>query len=219
MPASESSIIKIMIADDHGLFAEGLEQILNNTPGFEIIARVDNGKLLMQTLNRLTPDLILLDIHMPLMDGLETATAIKKRLPDIKIIFISMTYDTSYKTFLHKYDIDGFVSKTVNFSLLKEAIQNVIEGHKIVVPPLHSTEPDEAQLSSESEHMRAFKLTRTEIEIIQLITHGDSTKMIAAKRNLSYLTVETHRKNIFRKLHVKNMAEVAAFAAKHNLIK
>ncbi len=219
MPASESSIIKIMIADDHGLFAEGLEQILNNTPGFEIIARVDNGKLLMQTLNRLTPDLILLDIHMPLMDGLETATAIKKRLPDIKIIFISMTYDTSYKTFLHKYDIDGFVSKTVNFSLLKEAIQNVIAGHKIVVPPLHSTEPDEAQLSSESEHMRAFKLTRTEIEIIQLITHGDSTKMIAAKRNLSYLTVETHRKNIFRKLHVKNMAEVAAFAAKHNLIK
>ncbi len=129
-----------------------------------------------------------------------------------------MTYDASYKTFLQKNDIDGFVSKTANFSLLKETIQKVIAGHKIVVPPHHLIQSDEAQLSHDSEYLKVFKLTKTEIEIIQLITHGDSTKMIAAKRNLSYLTVETHRKNIFRKLHVKNMAEVAAFAARHNLI-
>src|SRR5579875_1094419 len=115
MPSSQPSIITIIIADDNGLFAEGLEQILNNTPGFKIIARVETGKVLMQTLDRQTPDLVLLDIHVPLMECLQTAFTIKKRFPAIKIIFISTTYDTSYKTILRKYDIDGFVSKTANF--------------------------------------------------------------------------------------------------------
>lgn len=208
---------KVIIADDHGLFADGVEFIINNTPGFEVIANVNNGKLLMQTLNRLQPDIILLDINMPYMDGLETALQIKKRFDTIKIVFISMHYDTGIKTFIQKNNISGFVIKNISARELKEVLNKVKAGEKVLIPPPQPTLVSTPAIAPTNDFVNQYKLTKTEIAIIKHIAEGDNTKTIADKRSLSYLTVESHRKNILRKLNAKNMAEVVAFAVKYGI--
>ena len=210
-------LIKIIIADDHRLFADGVEQIINSTPGYEVIANVDNGKLLMQVLNRLQPDIILLDISMPFMDGLETALQIKKKKPEVKIVFISMHYDAGINSFIKANDISGFVIKNISAQELKETMHKVSAGEKVFIPPQHTVHLDSTLPTPDSEFIHQYKLTKTEIAIIKLISAGDNTKTIADKRSLSYLTVESHRKNILRKLKAKNMAEVVAFAVKYGL--
>ncbi len=214
--AEREEPVKIIIADDHRLFADGVEQIINNVPGYEVIASVDNGKLLMQVLNRLEPDIILLDISMPFMDGLETALQIKKKKPAVKIVFISMHYDAGIKAFIHANGISGFVIKNISAQDLKQTIHKVSLGEKVFIVP-QSTGEQVQQPTPVNEFTHQYKLTKTEVAIIKLIAEGDNTKTIADKRSLSYLTVESHRKNILRKLKAKNMAEVVAFAVKYGL--
>lgn len=212
-----NSTKKIIIADDHSLFADGLEQIINNTNGFEVIAKLENGKLLMQTLNQLQPDIILLDINMPFMSGLESAVQIRKKFSNIKIVFISMHYDVRYKTFIRDHGIEGFIIKNIGASGLRDALQKIIGGEQVFLPP-SETQFLPAMLP-ETGFMKLYKLTKTEIEIIELMAGGDSTKMIADKRKLSNLTVETHRKNIFRKLNARNLADVVSFAVVQGIYK
>jgi len=217
MNATITNPVNVIIADDHKLFADGVEQIISSMPGFEVIAAVDNGKLLMQTLNRLSPDIILLDINMPLLDGLETAALIKKKQPGIKIVFISMHYDAAIKTFINKNGINGFVNKNISAKELKDTLHKIMLGENVFItgqPVQQQPIVPQPGMEMLSQH----KLTKTEVAIIKMIAGGDSTKAIADKRGLSYLTVESHRKNILRKLNAKNMAEVIAFAAKHGLV-
>jgi DNA-binding NarL/FixJ family response regulator len=213
---SPHSPYKVIIVEDHLLFADGLEQLLNADDRFEVLAKVANGKVLMQTLNRISPDLVLLDINMPLMDGLETAIEIRRRQPGAKIVFVSMKYDPSIKSFIHREGVDGYIIKETAAPEFKAALMDIMAGKKTFLFP-----PEASAVSrddpAESDFMKSYKLTPTEIAIIGLIATGDSTKVIAAKRQLSPLTVESHRKNIFRKLKAKNMAEVVAFAIKNGL--
>jgi len=217
METTLAQTVKVIIADDHRLFADGMEQIINATPGFEVIANVTNGKLLMQVLNRLQPDIVLLDISMPLMDGLQTAVQIKRKQPAIKIVFISMHYDAGIKTFIQTNDISGFVIKNISAQELKDILRKVMAGEKVFIQPPQTDQHDEPAPVPGSEFIHQYKLTKTEISIIKLIAAGDNTKSIADKRSLSYLTVESHRKNILRKLKAKNMVEVVAFAVKYGL--
>ena len=217
MRLNQPIVTKVIIADDHTLFADGLEQIVNSSPGFEVIAKVNNGKMLLQTLNRYIPELILLDINMPLMDGLECVINIRKMFAAIKIILISMHDGSRYTDFIKEHDIQGFVMKNIGAPELRDVLQKVMAGQLIF---LNNSKTNEAVISQpETSFMKLYKLTKTEIEIIQLIAKGWSTKIIADKRRLSPLTVETHRKNIFRKLNAKNMAEVVTFAVAQGIHK
>jgi len=208
----------IIIADDTVLFAEGVEQIINNMRAFCVTGKASNGRMLMQLLHRLRPDLILLDIKMPLTDGLETSLFIKKNFPKIKVILMSLYFEPAYKTFIRKNDIDGFISKDIDAVELQDVLQKINAGEKVFICP-QQIEPSVHAITPDTEFMKLYKLTKTEIEIMQLIAQGNSTKMIAYKRGLSKFTVEVHRKNIFRKLNAKNMADVIAFAIKHQLSK
>lgn len=217
MQAVVQKTVKVIVADDHKLFADGVEQIISSIPGFEVVATVSNGKLLMQTLNRLLPDVILLDINMPYLNGLDTAAAIKKNSPAIKIVFISMHYDAGIKNFIQKNGINGFVNKNISAKQLKDTLQKVIDGEKVFITSLPDEQPQNTPQQS-TDFISRHKLTKTEVAIIKLIAEGDTTKAIADKRGLSYLTVESHRKNILRKLAAKNMSEVIAFAVKYGLV-
>nr|WP_199082465.1 response regulator transcription factor [Pedobacter sp. ASV19] len=219
IPSTEN--FSVIIADDHDLFADGLERIVNHVKGFEVIAKVADGHHLLHILNRIQPDLILMDINMPFLDGLETAQIIKKKFSKTKIVFISMHFESTYKTFLKENNIDGFLIKTAKATELEEILPQIMSGTKVFKAPSPTQKKDKAftEKLPETDFMKLYKITPTEIEIIQLIAEGYSNKLIADKRSLSHYTVETHRKNIFRKLDAKNMADVVAFAVIHGIYK
>lgn len=209
-----NKMVKVIIADDHTLFADGIEQILLSLSGFEVLAKVGNGKLLLQTLNRLTPDLILLDINMPLMDGIEAALLIKRQQPNIKIMLLSMYYDVKMIAEV-KADIDGFVMKDITAPELKHAILDVMDGKQVFILPEALQSKNNIKISDS--YLDRYKLSVREIEIINLIVQGKSNKEIALELELSSYTIETHRKNIYRKLNLQGTAELVRFANENQL--
>jgi DNA-binding NarL/FixJ family response regulator len=207
--------IKIIIADDHQLFAEGVETILSAASQFEVIGKVQNGKLLMQTLNRLRPDLILLDINMPFMTGMEAAQAIKKTMPDIKLVFLSMYYDAKIIAHTKQYGINGFIVKDVTATELKEALLKVMQGETVFL--LSNDYLQQPAPAPGDDFVKRYKLSPREIEIIQLIKKGKSTKEISEELSLSVFTIETHRKNIFRKLNIASVGQLISFAVENRI--
>jgi DNA-binding NarL/FixJ family response regulator len=209
------SPVKIVIADDHQLFADGVEQILSSVAHYQIIGKAANGKALIQLLNNLRPNLILMDINMPLMDGMESAIETRKRVPDVKIVFLSMYYNAQIVAFSKKNNINGFILKNMTASELKDTIANILLGQTIYASHPIATSSNPAVESGSV--IQKSTLSTREIEIIQYIKAGKTTKQIAEALNLSIFTIETHRKNIFRKLGIKNMAELVATVTQLNI--
>ena len=208
------STINLIIAEDHPTFSFGIEQNLSNFENISIIGKASNGKQLMQMLNSLTPDLILLDIMMPYMTGIEAAKQIKRKAPFIKIIFITM-YEDSHIIEQCKEFGDGYISKSTTVDELIKAINIVVcEKGKYF---LKSTVKNQIDIYDDY-LVKKYKLTKREIELIQLLKSGKTTKEIAQNLFLSTFTIETHRKNIFRKLQVKNIAEMISFAINNSII-
>ncbi|SDD21358.1 response regulator [Niabella drilacis] len=204
---------RIIIADDHTLFADGLEQIVQSLDTFDVIGKVTDGKMLMQKLNTDVPDMILMDVNMPFLNGMEAAQKILSRFPKMKIIFISMYNNAQLTEQAKKMGAAGFIMKDVTAPVLKEAILNVNKGltafpvatAQVIVPGF----PEE-----EDPFLLRYKLSPRELDILQLIKEGKASKQIAGILDLSVYTVETHRKNIHRKLHVQSTAELIALAHK-----
>lgn len=206
---------KIIIADDHLLFADGVEQILNSVPDFEVVAKVANGKLLMQVLNSITPDLVLLDINMPHMNGLEAAQKIRQRMPNIKIVFLSMYFDAKVITAAKDDGIKGFLLKDITAPLLKEKIMTIVNGGtSFDLRFHHESQPPAWQQDAFANEL---KLSAREIEIIKLIKLGIGNKQISTQLGLSVYTIETHRKNIYRKLNLQGVGELIKFANEHQI--
>ena len=209
-----ASTINVIIAEDHPTFSFGIEQNLSNFENISIIGKASNGKQLMQMLNSLTPNLILLDIMMPYMTGIEAAVQIKRKAPSIKIIFITM-YEDSHIIEQCKECGDGYISKSTTVNELIKAINTVTcENGKYFLKATINSQND----IYADDLVKKYKLTKREIELIQLLKNGKTTKEIAQKLFLSTLTIETHRKNIFRKLQVKNIAEMISFATNNSII-
>lgn len=204
---------RIIIADDHTLFADGLEQIIKTLDGFEVVGKVTDGKMLMQRLNSVVPDMILMDINMPFLNGLEATQKILVMYPNIKIIFISMYANTQLIEQAKNMSVAGYIMKDVTAPVLKEAIINANNG--IAVFPSSKVIVAEPRFKdSRDNFVSQFKLSPREMDIIHLIKQGYASKQIANDLELSIYTVETHRKNIYRKLNVQSSAELLAFIHK-----
>jgi len=209
---------KVIIADDHCLFADGLEQILNGMPNFEVLTKVTNGKLLLLALNTWAPNLILMDINMPFLNGIDAAFAIKKNMPEIKIVFLSMYVDLKILALVKDNNFNGFIVKDTTAPLLKNVLLDIVEGKtSFLLPEQYLQKNEDFNLLPNDGFTNAFKLSAREIEIIQLIKDGRQSKEIAEDLNLSFYTIETHRKNIYHKLNLQGVAELIAFAIRHNL--
>lgn len=185
--------IKIVVVDDHQMFLDGIVSILSNDNSFEILFVDNNAKAVLDKINYNIPDIVLTDISMPEMNGLEFIKLLKIKLPQIKILVISMFQDL--KSF---GDIDGYLSKDTDSVELKKAIKRiVIENEKYFVKDFQN---------SEDLIFKKTILSSREKEIVQLIANELTSDEIAEKLFVSKGTIETHRKNIFYKLQVKNIA-------------
>lgn len=205
---------RIIIADDHQLLIDGLTAVLQTEPGWELLEAVNNGQQLLDRLADTGADLVLLDLNMPRMDGIQTLGHLKKRYPELKVLVISNYHQPQLQAEVRKLGAAGYLLKNVSAVLLKEAIVTVLAGgscfeDQMVAPAADEWFPDD--------FMKKYQLTRREVEIVKLIGKELSTKEIADQLFLSELTVATHRKNILRKLEVKNIAGVVNFIRTHHL--
>lgn len=208
--------IKIAILDDHQIVIDGLKLLLKGSSRLSVVAEATNGLILLEEFKHKKVDILLTDIMMPVIDGYEMSLRIKNDFPEMKVIALSMNGDGPLiEKMIEDAKVSGYLLKTANKSELLEAIEAVADDDtyfsKEIIDELHAY----SKLKRSNE---AINLTNREIEIIQCIAEDLSNKQIAEKLYISERTVETHRKNIFRKVDIHSVVGLIDFAKKRKLI-
>lgn len=204
--------VNIILADDHTLFADGIHSLLQLVPNITVLAIATNGQELIDLLPRHQPDIVILDINMPVLNGLEATKLIRQDFPHIRTIILSSYNDPHLIALAHSYGADGYLLKTCNKDELLAAIRQVSKGQHCF-PPMARIYQQEA----ETPPFREFNLTRRETEILQLINQQFTNQQIATHLYLSIYTVETHRKNIMQKLQLKSPTALTRFLLEKGL--
>jgi len=214
MTYTQDTGIKIFLVDDHKLLRESLQLLLARESDFLVIGHSDNGINLEDVFVEERPDVVLMDITMPLRDGYETARAVKKLYPNIKIIFLTMhkTEDTLAKAF--NSGCSGYVLKENAFEELASAIRKVVKGDIYVSDVLTPMMLNGFLADERSGH----DLSDRETEIMKLLAEGYSNKEISEMLLISVKTVEVHRANIMKKQNFKNITELVRYAVRNHII-
>ena len=212
------SAVTLLIADDHQLIIDGLSKILENDPSIAKIYTAINGKLAVDMAMENPVDCVIMDINMPVLNGLEATQLLKTEKPGIKIIVVSMICDGVIVNKMLKAGADAFINKDTGKEELLRAIDKVMHGEKYVSPAISSNLiahlSDRKSASSGNEK----HLTPRETEIIRYIAEGLTNSAIASRLFISTSTVDTHRKNILAKLHLRNTAALVKYAADQDLL-
>jgi DNA-binding NarL/FixJ family response regulator len=210
--------IKILIVDDHTVLREGLRTLLNKEPDLEVIGEAGNGVEAVQKASELTPDIIIMDLNLPDMNGAAATRKILENRPESKVIALSMESDKRYIIDILGAGAMGYVLKDCFFAELAGAIRTVAKGDNYLGPRI--TEmiiKDYLQRVPDSLPLSSSSLTQREREIVQLIAEGKNTKEIAANFGTSVKTIEVHRHNIMKKLDLYSIAELTKYAVREGL--
>jgi len=205
---------RVLLADDHTLTLEGIRAVLE--PHHEIAGAVADGRALVEAALRLKPDLIILDITMPLLNGIDAAVQIRKSLPGVKLLFITMHVNPAYLEAVLNAGGTGYVLKSAAREELLDAVINVLGGRIYVTPSLSSEHL--VRFRDPSLAAASLRLTAREREILQLIAEGRAAKEMAHVLEISVKTVAFHRENIKRKLGLRTTAEMTKHAIEQRLI-
>lgn len=202
--------MKVLIADDHRLMLEGIRRALEDADDIEVVGEAHTGAQVLPQIGRTNPDVVLLDMRMPQMDGLTCLDQIRKRHPDIKVIMLSVFSDQEHIEAALKRGASGYIVKSVNPLDLASAIRQAVEGtvyHAVGLP-----EVDEASVA------KAAGLTERELAILKAVARGLSNQQIGKELWVTEQTVKFHLTNIYRKLGVANRTEAARYAYQNGLV-
>ncbi|MFZ5953031.1 MAG: response regulator [Candidatus Rifleibacteriota bacterium] len=210
---------RILIVDDHKIFREGLKSLLEKFPEFYVVGEASDGFEAVKLAEQQQPDLIIMDLTMPGLNGIESSRKILQQSPECKIIILSMHSDERFVIELLKVGVKGYVLKDSAFEELHIAIHNVLKNQAYLSPVITDIVVREfAGNKNEPVKNSAFMvLTAREREILQLLAEGKATKEIAAKLTISSKTVESHRKQIMDKLQIHSVAELTKYAIREGL--
>lgn len=213
------NLINIIIADDHSIFRDGLSTVLSQIESFNVLAEAETGKELLSLLDKYSPDIILMDISMPEMDGIEATEKALDQYPTLKIITLSSYSDHIYYYRMIKAGVQGFVLKKSGKDELETAIKNVYSGQNhfpqdILRNLIFKLGDAEKQKLNDDQLM----ITKRESEVLTLICNGLTNNEIANKLHLSPKTVDNHRTSLLSKTNTKNSAHLVMFAIKNHLI-
>ncbi len=208
------SNLKIFIADDHQILIDGIISFFNELDGFEVIGSANDGLNLLQEIATKTPDIILLDLNMPKLDGISTLKKIKANYPNIKVIILSNYHQSQLIKETKALGANGYVLKNGSKSDLLTAIEAAHSG-KYHFP--EEKEVPETQTYFTDEFLKKHHLTKREIEIIKLVCQELSSKEIGEKLFIAEFTVTTHRRNILSKLNLKNTPALINFAKENGI--
>ncbi|MFT5421754.1 MAG: two-component system nitrate/nitrite response regulator NarL [Candidatus Endobugula sp.] len=206
-------MIKIILVDDHPLFREGIASRLNMQDDIEIIAEAENGLQLLELLATIAPDIVMMDISMPEMNGMDALEIINEKFPNVHIIILSMHDDKEYILNVIRSGAAGYLLKDISGEDMVHAIHKVHQGGKYF-----SNEITEI-LAQENTNTGGDILTTREQLILRLFSHGYNNKMIASELDISVRTVETHKRNIKHKLEIDTTSGLVRFAIEHRLDK
>ncbi len=216
-PNHPEEICKLILVDDHQMFLDGLELILSAQPGLEILATARNGVAALSEVETHRPDVVLTDLNMPGMGGLELVKRLKAKFPEIKILVLSMMNDKETVSNIMEVEAEGFILKDSNKSDLLKAIQAIHRGETF-----YSNEIMNIMLSKYQKQIKVneakHNLTTRELEILNLIAQELTSEKIGDKLFISPRTVETHRKNILAKTNSATLIGLLKYAVRNGLV-
>jgi len=218
MNAGQGMCIRVVLADDHKIMREGLCSLLRNDPRVEIAGVAEDGRSAVQLVREQKPDVVVMDVAMPDLNGIEAARKIKAEMPEVRILALSMHSDKRYISNMLQAGASGYLLKDCAFKELVQAIHTVARRQVYLSPSIAAlvTEDYVRQLMTR-DASPASVLSPKEREVLQLMAEGHSTKQIAAMLNLSVKTIETHRQQIMEKLDLHSIAELTKFAVREGL--
>ncbi len=214
--------IRILIADDHKIVCDGLKALLEAQPDMEIVAQADNGRDAVKLAQKQKPDMAIMDVAMPDLNGLEAVRQILANNPRIKVIALSMHADKRYVTGMLSSGASGYILKHCAFEELVHAIRVVLSNQVYLSPTIAGIVVKELAQSKSSRTSRSLSasphaLTSREREVLQLLAEGHSAREIAQRLHLSVKTIETHRRQMMEKLEIRSIADLTKFAIREGL--
>lgn len=210
--------IRIVLADDHKMLREGLRTILENEPELEVVGEADDGRLALKLVRELSPDLVVMDIGMPNLNGIEATRQIRSSNAKVKVIALSMHSDKRYVLRMLEAGASGYVLKSAACDELVRAIAAVTREQSYLSPEIASIVVDNYMKRPTPGRRSTFGALRPrEREVLQLLAEGLTNIKIAARLHISPRTVEAHRRNIMRKLDIHSIAELTKYAVREGL--
>lgn len=210
--------VKVMIADDHVLIREGIKQLLEFDGSIEVIEEAADGEECLEKLKTVQPEVLLLDINMPIKNGIEVLEEIKKNNLPVKVLILTVHNEVEYLIKAVDIGVDGYILKDSESSELKKAINYVLTGENYIqaslIPALNSR-----LVHRDIDKEKIESLTKRELEVLIQVASGMFNKEIANSLNISERTVKNHISNIFKKIEVNDRTQAAVFAIKNNLFK
>lgn len=207
---------RLLLADDHMLVVEGLRKLLEDD--FSLVGAAPDGRALLADVAKIQPDAVLLDISMPVLNGIEAARQLKQAHPGIKVIFLTMHADPEYVREAFRAGASGYVLKRSAASELVSAIREVLAGRPYVTPFITKEALGRLLAAKDRPGSTSSRLSTRQREVLQLVAEGHAAKEIAAILSVSVKTVEYHKSGIMQKLGLRTTAELTRFAIEHGIV-
>lgn len=210
-------ITKVILTDDHILIREGIKQLLEFDGTMEVVAQAGDGLECLKVCNEVEADILLLDINMPNMSGLDALKELRKNKNDIKVLILTVHNETEYLVKATEIGVDGYILKDSGIEELKSAINVIIKGESFIQPSLIPA-LNNFLINKDMEQDKISSLTKRELEILREVSIGKINKEIAIDLNITERTVKNHMVSIFKKIDVNDRTQAAVFAIKNNLV-
>lgn len=211
-------MIKVILADDHQILLDGIKAILVQDPELEVVGTACNGLQVLELLKKQSADVLLLDLMMPVMDGLETTMHVKKQFPKVNVLILTTNDEGSIITSIFKRGATGYLLKNASQDILIKGIKDAAIGKKVLSPHLTTKMIESLMEPSKPQKGEIPKITKRELEVIKLIAKEYTTQQIADELFVSTNTVATHKRNLFVKMDIKNSVGMIRKASDWGLI-
>jgi len=210
--------VRVLLADDHALVRAGVRALLQNLDGVTVVAETGNGAEVLEFARAQRPDVVLLDISMPGLGGLEVSAQLRDALPDVRVVMLSMHANEEYVLQALRAGAAGYMLKDSATAELELALKAVMQGETYLSPPISKQVVEGYVQRVGAEQTASDNLTPRQRQVLQLIAEGHSTKEIAHRLNLSVKTVETHRAQLMERLQIREIAGLVKYAIRHGLV-